>query len=32
MKWYEAFVLALIGAGLLYIAYLGYLDMYWRSL
>ena len=31
MKWYEILGLIFICAGLLFIAYLGYLDMSWRT-
>ena len=31
MKWYEIAAVCLIVLGLLFIAYLGFLDMSWRS-
>lgn len=31
MKWYEIAAVVVMTLGLLFIAYLGYLDMVWRS-
>lgn len=31
MRWYEILAVVIIVLGLLFIAYLGYLDMSWRS-